>query len=580
MMLLEEPGALMAPPEPVAADPTRREYLVVAAVAVAVVGLYVAIAASNGALGASRNDDWAYIRIAKHLADTGEFRLDGWVAAMFLGQALVSLPVMALFGQGVLPLQVMVAVFAAVGLWATYAVVRPWLGRRWAALSVACVAAGPVYGIVAVSYMTDVPSYALQMITLLVGVRAMRSAPVHLGWLAGALGLGIASFSIREFGVASGAAVAVYAVAQAWVGRQRLRPVLALAGAWLVAVTTLYFWRTSLPNTWPTPIDVSPGALGSAANAIWRSALTIGLLASPVAFAVSPVRLLRAMGQRLTRRAQVVLVLPAVVVLATIPFRGLGLIGNHADRELAYWGTLSGDPPSLLPTPVWVVVLLVALYSTAVSVGLVALRIEAALRHRRSWRSGLASTADRGAHLVVSFVVLYAALLVATVTLTPTELFDRYLLVLVPLSAALLARAGRTEQVMRSLPGRREWAALLALATLGVAAIDASAAFDGAKWRLGEVVEARTGWDPGSIDAGYEWYGYHQTAPVERQGFLTAPTFWRLLFAPRPVCATGSFAPSDQSAVPADDVIATVVERSLFGVEVRLVATAGPDDCP
>jgi hypothetical protein len=46
------------------------------------------------------------------------------------------------------------------------------------------------------------------------------------------------------------------------------------------------------------------------------------------------------------------------------------------------------------------------------------------------------------------------------------------------------------------------------------------------------------------------------------------------------VCATGSFAPSDQSAVPADDVIATVVERSLFGVEVRLVATAGPDDCP
>jgi hypothetical protein len=164
--------------------------------------------------------------------------------------------------------------------------------------------------------------------------------------------------------------------------------------------------------------------------------------------------------------------------------------------------------------------------------------------------------------------------------ITPTELFDRYLLVLVPLSAALLARAGRAEQVMRSLPGRREWAALLALATLGVAAIDASAAFDGAKWRLGEVVEARTGWDPGSIDAGYEWYGYHQTAPVERQGFLTAPNFWRLLFAPRPVCATGSFAPSDQSAVPADDVIATVVERSLFGVEVRLVATPGPDDCP
>jgi hypothetical protein len=579
MVLIEEPGALMAPPEPVAAVPTRREYLVVAAVAVAVIGIYVAIAASHGVLGASRNDDWAYLRITTHLADTGEFRLDGWVNAMFIGQALVSLPVMVLFGQGILPLQMMVAVFAAVGLWATYAVARPWLGRRWTALSVACLAAGPVYGILAVSYMSDVPSYTLQMITLLVGIRAMRSAPVHLGWLAVALCVGIASFSIREFGLASGAAVAVYAVAQAWARRQRLRPVVALVGFWLIAVTALYFWRSNLPNTWPTRIDVSPAALGSAANSVWRSALTVGLFVSPVAFAASPVRLLRAMGQRLTRRTQVVLVLLTIAALATVPFRGLGLIGNHTGRRPAYSVTLPGDAPIMLPGPVWVLVLSVALYSTAVAVGLFALRVETLFRLRRSWRSGLASTAESGVHLVVLFVVLYAALLAAAVTLTGVELFDRYLLVLVPLSAALLARAGRAEQMMRSIPGRREWVALLALVTIGVVAVDASAAFDGAKWRLGQAVQARTGWEAGSIDAGYEWYGYHQTAAVEPHGAFTAPSFWRTLFAARAVCAEGSFAPSGQSAVPADDVIATVVERSLFGVEVRLVAVAGPDDC-
>lgn len=580
MVLIEEPGTVVVPPEPVTAEPSRREYLVVAAVAVAVVGVYVAIAASHGVLGASRNDDWAYIRIVTHLADTGEFRLDGWVYAMFIGQALVSLPVMALFGQGILPLQMMVAVFAAVGLWATYAVVRPWLGRRWTALSVACLAAGPVYGVLAVSYMSDVPSYTLQMITLLVGLRAVRSAPVHLGWLAVALVFGIASFSIREFGVASGAAVAVYAVARAWAGRQRLRPVVALAGSWLVAVMALYLWRSNLPNTWPTRIDVSPAALGSAANSVWRSALTFGLFVAPVAFAVSPVRLLREMGQRLRRRTLVVLVLLTTTALATVPFRGLGLISNYVGREPAYSVTLPGIPPSMVPGPAWVLVLLVALYSTAVAVGLVALRVETLFRRRRSWRSDLASTAERGAHLVALFVVLYAALLVAAVTLTRVELFDRYLLVLVPFGAALLARAGQAEQMMRSLPGRREWVGLLALATLGVVAVDASAAFDGAKWRLGEAVQARTDWDAGSIDAGYEWYGYHQAAAVEPHGILTAPNFWRALFAPRPVCATGSFAPSGQAAVPADDVIATVVERSLFGVEVRLVATAGPDDCP
>jgi hypothetical protein len=579
MTALDQGGRQVAtdsfPPSPA----TRREYLVVAASAVVVVGLFVAIAAAHGALGASRNDDWAYVRIVTHLADTGEFRLDGWVQTMFVGQALVSLPVIALFGDAMLPLQLLVAVFAVVGLWATYAVIRPWLGRRWTVLAVGCVAVGPVYGIVAVSYMSDVPSYALQMLTLLVGVRSMRSRPVHLGWLATALALGFISFSIREYGAAAGATVAVYAVVHAWAGRQRLRPVAALAAAWLASVAALYLWRSGLPNTYPTPIDLSPTGLRNATDQLWRSALTVGLFIAPAAFAISPIRLLRATRERMSRGVKVALLLFGIALVATVDIRGLGLIGNHADRRVAYWRTLPGDPARVLPTPVWIVLLVIAIYSTAVSVVLISLRIEVWFRHRRQLRTVLASTADRGAHLSWLFVVFYAGLLAAAVGITTTDVFDRYLLALVPFSAALVVHAGHAERLVRVLPGRREAVAMAALAVLGLVVVDGSATFDGAKWRLGEEVAARTGWEPGSIDAGYEWFGYHQAADLELQSDVTGPVFWRALFAPRPICASGSFASSDPTEDPDGTVVATVTGTSLFGVDVRLVAVAGPDVC-
>jgi hypothetical protein len=558
---------------------TRREYLVAGAVAVAVVGLYLLIAAKHGALGVPRNDDWAYIRILTHLADIGEFRLDGWVQTMFIGQALLSLPVIALFGERLLPLQLLVAVFAAVGLWATYAVIRPWLSRGWTLLAVGCVAVGPIYGIVSVSYMSDVPSYALQMLTLLAGMRAMRSAPVHLGWLGAAFALGFVSFSIREYGVASGATVAGYAIVHAWASRQRLRPVAALAAGWLASVAVLYLWRSGLPNTYPTTIDLSLAGLRSAAVGLWRSALTLGLFIAPAAFVVSPIRLMRATRERMTRRVKVALLLLGVALVATVDVRGVGLIGNHADRRVAYWQTLPGDPARVLPGPVWIVLLVIAVYSTAVSVVMVSLRVEVWLRHRPAWRTVLASTADRGVHLSWLFVALYAALLAAAVGLTTTFLFDRYLLVLVPLGAALVVYAGQAEHVVRERPGRRDAVAMVALATLGLVVVDGSATFDGAKWRLGEEVAARTGWEPGSIDAGYEWFGYHQSSDLELQDDVIGPVFWRALFAPRSICASGSFAPSDPLDEPDGTVVATVTGTSLFGVDMRLIAVAGPDDC-
>lgn len=548
--------------------------------ACAVVGAWVAIAASHGALGAARNDDWTYIRIATHFADTGDFRLDGWVFANFIGQAVASLPVIALFGDGIAPLQLLVVAFGVLGLWAAYWLIRSWLDWRWTSLAVACLALGPVYGIVSVSFMTDVPGLALQMMTLLCGVHALRSAPLHRGWLAGALVLGFVAFSVREFGAASGAAVAICALARTWASRDRLRPVVALVGAWSVAMFAMYVWRTSLPNTWSATLDLSPRALAGAANSIWRSYLTVGLFVSPLALAVSPRRLWRRSREQLPSGALVVLVLFFASMVAVGCLRGFGFVGNHLDRFVAYWGTLPGDPVRVLPDPVWAVVVVVAFYATAVLTTLVCLRVQTAIRNRRSWRAALATSSDGGANLCALFVVLYSATLAAATILTATELFDRYWLATVPLVAALLVRAGQAEQVMQSFPGRREALSMLALAALGVVIVDASATFDGAKWQIGKAVEHRTGWEAGSIDAGYEWFGYHQSGDLELQPVLNPPNFWRKLFEPRPVCATVSFAPSGRSPVPGDDVIAVVERRSLFGIDVRLAAIAGPEDCP
>ena len=91
---------------------------------------------------------------------------------------------MAVVGRSMTTLQVMVAVLGAVAVVASYLLLRSFLSRGWSAFCCAILVVGPLFGALSVSYMTDVPAYCFESLTLLVGWRAV-SRPTGLARLAG-----------------------------------------------------------------------------------------------------------------------------------------------------------------------------------------------------------------------------------------------------------------------------------------------------------------------------------------------------------------------------------------------------------
>ncbi|WP_432805156.1 glycosyltransferase family 39 protein, partial [Escherichia coli] len=78
--------------------------------------------------------------------------------------------------------------FGSAGLLSPFAIIRRFLPFGLTAFSVGLLALGPIYGTTAVSYMSDVPSFAVQAFALWAGVRALESPRRPLIWVGVSLG--------------------------------------------------------------------------------------------------------------------------------------------------------------------------------------------------------------------------------------------------------------------------------------------------------------------------------------------------------------------------------------------------------
>jgi 4-amino-4-deoxy-L-arabinose transferase-like glycosyltransferase len=233
-------------------------------VAVVVVVVFIIDAAWRGALGIARNDDWSYLRTAFVFGQTGHFVLDGWAGGMLVGQVVIAAPVVAVAGRSITGLQLLTAAEATVSLVVWYALLRRLLPPRLSALSTATLALAPVFGMLAVSFMSDVPALLMQGATLLLGVEAVRR-PSGRSWLIAAAAAGLVSFSIREYGiVATGAVFAGFVIHRQREGKRRdVLAAFAIAISYVAACLTAWLWRHGLPN---------PGNLPPATRHLLRSA--------------------------------------------------------------------------------------------------------------------------------------------------------------------------------------------------------------------------------------------------------------------------------------------------------------------
>jgi 4-amino-4-deoxy-L-arabinose transferase-like glycosyltransferase len=485
------------------------------------IGVPVVSAYLTGTIDVPQNDDWSYSRIVLNLHQTGHLDLVGWNEMSLIGHLLWGLPFLEVFGANLRVLHLGQALAGAIGIVCTFLVARHFVPDRRAAAVSALVAAFPSYALLSTSYMTDTTAFAAQVACLALGLAALeRDRPSGSLLLAASLAVGLFGFMIREFAVAAPVAViAGYAFRtrrashRRWVSRTAV-----LALSFAVPAALFYLWRQGLP----AGQSVIEGQLEARHVAfIVRAFFT-------VAFGVLPVAILwigqagsRVMATRsLLAAGSVTGLLGMATIAAAIGQSPSSLLtGNTLTRlgSLPGEDALLGRQQPLFPLPLWIVIVLAALIAgVLVAIALTHGAIQAA---HRVGRSGLWSTPP-AAVVLICYCAGTALLTVVRATLGGS-LFERYLWGLAAALAIYLL------VLLDQCPVATRWrflafVAILTVAGSSLAVLLEEHAFDAARWKAGVVAVAR-GADPRSIDAGFEWAGFHSRVDVDSSG----PQQWR-----------------------------------------------------
>ena len=433
----------------------------------------------TGSISIPHNDAWSHAVIASTFAETGRIELVGWNRSSLVGQIVVLGP---LAGSVVLQ-HLWVAAMAAVGLLATHRLVAARTNETGGATVALVVACAPQFGLLATSYMTDVPAYAAVVLSLTLADTALASG--RLGVLALSLAVGLWGVTIREQALVAPAAVALSAL---WLLRGRARRI---AGIQVAAASVLFgafeVWRRSLPNGDPPRIAWSLVEAGTgAAGAL----MALGLCAAPLVLSCRP-----------PKAPRWILVLTAVVVAglgaAWVNLsRSASIAGNYVTNFGAY-PEASPAPRIIMPDALWYAVLAMAVLSvswlTAITLGAILTRPDGHPDHRST---------DPLIPLTLAFLLAGTVLQAAIGQMV----FGRYLLPAVPLVAILL----RPHWIRLTVVG---WVGLALNAGMGLVLTADALARDAALWRAAEA-QVAAGVESDTINAGLAWVGTHAELPA------------------------------------------------------------------
>lgn len=445
------------------------------------VGVPVVLAIATGAIAIPHNDAWSHSRIAQAFAAGDGFQLVGWNRTALVGQVVVLGPL----GATITAQQLSVAVWAVVGLLATYGFLSARVSARRALLGTLVVGLVPEFALLATSFMSDIPAFAAMMLCLAIGDVAVRRNSVGLLALSALVGLW--GVTIREQAVAAPVAVLVAAL---WTMRSRRRGILAVAlvaGGLLVAFE---LWRRSLPYGDPPQmgLDLQRGLMVAV-----RSPFTLSLV-------LLPALLLVVRPRQWSRAAAVAAVaVPTLGLLAAFAVANRRvLMPNYLDQDGPYADVAVGTR-QVIGGPLWLLLTVASVLALGLLVG-----------HLLTTRPRLDVVSCVLAVLLVGGTLAQAV--------TSQTVFFRYLIPLVPVACVAVLRepAGRPE------PARERWAAAAVGAggLLGVSLLVTTSAmsFDVARWEAASDL-VRAGWAANRVDAGLEWVGYHtpgQAMPTDR----------------------------------------------------------------
>ena len=152
----------------------------------AVLALFCAAAAAvNPLRQCPVNDDWAYAATVQRWLRTGEYRPHEWIAANPLFQTVWGGLFCRIFGESFSALRLSTIGLALAGLGAFRGLAREHgLSGPAADLLTLCVASSSLLFRLSLTFMTEVPFFALMTLAMLCYTRAVRRA-TFLSWVAG-----------------------------------------------------------------------------------------------------------------------------------------------------------------------------------------------------------------------------------------------------------------------------------------------------------------------------------------------------------------------------------------------------------
>jgi 4-amino-4-deoxy-L-arabinose transferase-like glycosyltransferase len=478
----------------------------------------VVLAHHYGALDIPRSDDWSYLRTLFTLDDHGRWDFNNWVSMTLVGQVLLTLPLVAVFGHSITAISIYWAIIGVGGLLATV-----WLGRElelppwWSALVALVIAACPLWGVLAPTYMTDVPAFAFEMLSMALACAAFRRRPISMPMFVASIVVGLLAVSIRQYAVVPLLAILLAAF---WWYRangdaKRQRQVVGIAIASGAAVLALVVWWSGVPRARsfaprvPNPYTVQLAFQG--AGGFLRLA---GIMLLPVVLLARPGEIVRRAWRVDEALSKLVLVVVGATLLLSyaldpeIPF-----VGNYFDRRgVLADDIINGTRPDLMPAILWFALVILGSACALVFALAVVPFLHDAIPMIRERRFG--SPDPRVAALGLSVLGFAVAYEIAIATRLP--IFDRYALPALPLVGVLLLRSVRyrreVQPVEAAAPSARSvttWSAvaLVALGGLGIVYTAESASYDGTRWKVAELA-TQQGYAIDDVDNGYEWVGW------------------------------------------------------------------------
>jgi len=470
-------------------------------------------------------DEFAYVHMAKTLADTGRFAYNGWPTAMLGLQVWWAAAWVRLFGFSFAVVRLSVLPLAWGAAACAYLLARrASLAPRDALFVALSLVAMPLFFRLAPTFMTDLPALCFLLASLYAFVRAAETPdrsqqrPWHtVAWLVAATAVGMAGGTIRQNVWLAGPVGAACILGL----RDTSRPArLAAAACFVLGTACLvagvrwfnhqpYAIHSRLAIAMP-PVHVVAGVAATLQKAAVQLLPVLALCLPPL------------LAARVRPRTMVLVLIGSVAAACGLLWAQQRLAGSTADPALTFgfWGGL-GETRSFARS------LLAAGWLSLRLAPVVAAIALAGIEVRRRGMAALADAARLPPALLIPFAYLgvYTGI-IALAAATTGGIFDRYVLPHIPILATWVilytrrSLAASAADAISAGPGSRwGWSAVAIAAAIATA--DTHDSFALTRARLQSVRLLQAGGTPRErIMAGIALDGWEQ---IERAGHVNDP---------------------------------------------------------